>query len=421
MKSKVVVLSEIGEFKNGLNFNQNDYGIGYPIINVKQLYQSRFATIENLLGIKSDFAKKIDGYFVEKGDLLFVRGSMVPEGAGKLVMVNKFTHKTVFSGFIIRFRITNKKIANPLFLTYLLRSTKYREMFVRIASGSVHSNMNQEILGKIQVELPEISTQIQITKILDDIDTKIELLQNQNKILEQIIQSIFKSWFIDFDGVTEFEDSELGKIPKDWEVKILENIKDSRKNSIATGPFGSNLKTSEYVSDGIPVIRGKDVELGLIKQDDFVFVTEEKANSLPASNVFSEDIIVISQGNIGTIGIVPKISKYSKYLISSNLMKISVNLKIISPYYVYYYLKSQNGQQELLGNTSTTGVPHIAQPSQTLKNSRIIIPDYYLLQKFNTIASSITLMISLNRNEIMILQKNRDSLLPKLMSGEIRV
>ena len=82
MKSNSVLLSEIGEFKNGLNFNKHDYGKGFPLINVKQLFQSRFATVENLLEIKRDFAKKIDGYFVKKGDLLFVRGSMVLKGAG---------------------------------------------------------------------------------------------------------------------------------------------------------------------------------------------------------------------------------------------------------------------------------------------------------------------------------------------------
>ena len=76
------------------------------------------------MGIKSDFNKNIESYFVKKGDLLFVRGSMVPEGAGQVAMVNEFKEKTVFSGFIIRFRITDKTIVNALFLPTSYRSPR---------------------------------------------------------------------------------------------------------------------------------------------------------------------------------------------------------------------------------------------------------------------------------------------------------
>ncbi len=288
-------------------------------------------------------------------------------------------------------------------------------------TGSAQNQLTAPMISNRIVAFPTPHEQEKISKLLSDLDSKIENLQNQNKVLEKLTYSIFKSWFIDYDGVTEFEDSELGKIPNKWKIETLESIKDSKKNSIATGPFGSNLKTSEYVLKGIPVIRGKDLNLGLITQDNFVFITEEKANDLSTSNVFPEDILITSQGNIGAVGFVPTISKYSRYVMSSNLMKITVNSKIIPPFYVYYYLKSQKGQQELLGSTSTTGVPHIAQPSQTLKNTRIIIPSDEQLKKFNDMANSVFSIISQNRNMLSIYKKILSSLLPKLMSGEIRV
>jgi type I restriction enzyme, S subunit len=314
-----------------------------------------------------------------------------------------------------------KENTNQKFLKYVIGSNSFTEYVLSVQTGSTIPHISKKQIEEFEFLVPDLKTQEKITKILSDLDTKIENLQNQNKILEQTAQAIFQSWFVNFDGVTEFEDSELEKIPKGWSVEILENIKDQKKNAIATGPFGSNLKTSEYVFEGIPVIRGKDFEFGLVKQDNFVYITKEKANSLIPSNVFSKDILITSQGSVGNIGFVPEISKYSRYVISSNLMKISINSKIMPPVYVFYYLKSIKGQQELLGNTSTTGVPHIAQPSKVLRNTRIIIPNDEILQNFNMITTLILQIISKNKNEISSLTSIRDVLLPKLMSGEIRV
>ncbi len=392
MKSKVVKLSEIGEFKNGLNFNQNDYGFGFPIINVKQLYQSRFATIKKLLEIKSDFAKKIEGYFVDTGDLLFVRGSMDPEGAGQLVMVNKFKPKTVFSGFIIRFRITDRKIINPLFLTYLLRSPPFRELFVRIASGSVHSNMNQEILGNIQVELPDIQIQNQISKVLDDIDTKIELLQNQNKILEQIIQTIFKSWFMDFAGVTKFEDSELGEIPKEWEIKKLDELFQIFAGGDLSKISFSKTKSNEY---RYPVYSNSLKKKGLYGYSK-------------TYQYEPECVTVTARGEVGR-------AEYR-----NNFFNAIVRLLVLKPKYDFscsYTASFINSELDF--SHIGSAVNQLTAPG--ISDRVIVVPPSNLLENFERIFYPLQKKIDLNTANISILEQTRDTLLPKLMSGEIRV
>ena len=90
--------------------------------------------------------------------------------------------------------------------------------------GSALPLLTLRELKAIPIPIPSLPEQNKITKILDDVYEKIITLQNQNKILEQTAQAIFKSWFVDFDGVTEFEDSELGKIPKGWSVDRLEKF-----------------------------------------------------------------------------------------------------------------------------------------------------------------------------------------------------
>jgi type I restriction enzyme S subunit len=416
LKSKSVLLSEIGEFKNGLNFNQNDYGLGFPIINVKQLYQSRFATMENLLEITSDFAKKIDGYFVERGDLLFVRGSMVPEGAGKLVMVNKIKQKTVFSGFIIRFRITNRKIANPLFLTYLLRSPKYREMFVRIASGSVHSNMNQEILGNIQVELPEMSTQNKIVKILDDLDTEIELLQNQNKILEKIIQSIFKSWFVDFDGVTEFDDSELGKIPKGWQVVTLSEITEIITKG--TTPTQKEIDSTANTEEQVNYVRVNCITKdNFIDFDKLIIIPKHvHLGSLKRSILKENDVLYTIAGTIGRISIVEK-----------NLLPANINqaIAIIRPssstltYFIFLMMCQIKFCEELHKKIVQAVQANLSLG--TLSDSKLVKPPIDMMCNLIHPIDVMMKQMSITHIEIRNLTEIRDSLLPKLMSGEIRV
>jgi type I restriction enzyme, S subunit len=398
LKSKTVLLSEIGEFKNGLNFNRNDYGTGYPIINVKQLYKSRFASTENLLGIKSDFNKNIESYFVKKGDLLFVRGSMVPEGAGQVAMVNEFKEKTVFSGFIIRFRITDKTIVNALFLQYLLGSPEYREMFVRIASGSVHSNMTQGILGNISVGLPDISIQNKTTKILDDLDTKIQNLQNQNHTLEQMAQAIFKSWFVDFDGVTEFEDSELGNIPKEWSVG---NLGDICEIIMGSSPPG---KSYNEVGDGILFFQGK-TDFG-----DF-FPIPRMYCTMPKRFAEKNDVLFTVRAPVGSINVAKE-----KYCIGRGLA--SLRLKVNHGCFLYFFLKYLEGKWN---EFEADGTVFGSINKDDLSEFKLVISPIELRIKFNNIIKPIYNLIWENSLNHQSLTKTRDSLLPKLMSGEIRV
>ena len=196
---EVVKLGSLGLLRNGVNFNRKDFGTGYPIINVKNLYSGRYATIDDLDEIMEGTIKNIEGYTLEKGDLLFARSSLMHSGAGQVSMVNSLPHKfTLFSGFIIRFRINSENIYHD-FLNYLLRSPRYREYLTRIALGTTITNLTQDILSDIPIILPEIKEQERIVNLLNSLDSKIELNHQMNKTLEAIDQAIFKHWFVDFE------------------------------------------------------------------------------------------------------------------------------------------------------------------------------------------------------------------------------
>ncbi len=198
-----VTLGDLGDFKNGANFSQEDYGVGYTIVNVKQLYGGRYVDRHGLESLKRNVLKNPGKLFLEYGDILFARSSVKRSGAGQCAMVPDGLRETIFSGFIIRFRLheRSKKTVNPVYLNYLLQSPKYREIFPRIATGTTISNLSQDALKAVPIRLPSRAEQDKVAEALSCIDERIDVAKQQGSTLESIASSLFKAWFMDFDPV----------------------------------------------------------------------------------------------------------------------------------------------------------------------------------------------------------------------------
>ncbi|MBD5416837.1 MAG: restriction endonuclease subunit S [Desulfovibrio sp.] len=164
---------------------------------------------------------------------------------------------------------------------------------------------------------------------------------------------------------------DLGKFPSEWQFKTVDEIKSNCKHAIAMGPFGSNIKTENYVSSGVPVIRGTNLNYYKYPDGMFVFVSEQKANELKASLCVPDDLIFTHRGTLGQVGLIPS-NKYAKYLVSQSGMKLSVNKEVINPLFAFYFFKSELGQNQLLQYESQVGVPAISNPLTSLK--KIILP-----------------------------------------------
>lgn len=184
--------------------------------------------------------------------------------------------------------------------------------------------------------------------------------------------------------------------------KKIDEIKAEGANSIAMGPFGSNIKTDNFVEEGIPVIRGTNLSYGKLYEENYVYLTEKKADELKASNAYRGDIIFTHRGTLGQVGIIPLNSKFERYVVSQSQMKLSCNRNIVNPYFVYYYFKSKYGQHALLANTSTTGVPAISRPVTSLKNISMPVPDISyqnaVVSLLNSIDDKIELNNAINKN-----------------------
>lgn len=171
----------------------------------------------------------------------------------------------------------------------------------------------------------------------------------------------------------EWKQTELGRVPSDWELKKIVELKSDDKNALAMGPFGSNIKAENFVPHGVPVIRGTNLNFDRYVDGDFVFLTEEKADELKNSNCKAGDLVFTHRGTIGQVGLVPR-NKFTRYVISQSGMKLTVNESLVNSGFLFYYFKSRYGQHQLLKNEAQVGVPSISNPLTSLKEIEVPLP-----------------------------------------------
>ncbi|MCM7725318.1 restriction endonuclease subunit S [Enterobacter roggenkampii] len=356
------------------------------------------------------------------------------------------------------------------YIYYLSRLGEFRSFArSRMEGTSGRQRVAWQSLADYEYDFPDKRLRKFAGDVLKKFDDKILLNHQINHTLEQMAQALFKSWFVDFEPVkakmavldaggsqadatlaamtaisgkdadalavferehpeqyaelkataelfpSAMQESEGRDIPKGWAVVKTEEL----TSKIGMGPFGSNIKVSTFVDEGIPIISGQHLKESILNDGENNFVTLEHADKLKSSNVFSEDIIFTHAGSIGQVSIIPEFSEYDRYVISQRQFFLRADKKLISPYYLLYFFRSQTGQHLLLSNASQVGVPSIARPSSHLKNIELVAPDFKLVKKFEDHCKTIINGVVQRKKQTVLLKNIRDTLLPKLLSGEI--
>ncbi len=190
-----------------------------------------------------------------------------------------------------------------------------------------------------------------------------------------------------------------------YEFTTIDEIKHSRKHAMAMGPFGSNITVDNFVEKGIPVIRGINLKNNRFTEVNFVFVTEEKSDQLISSNAYPEDIVFTHRGTLGQVVIIPKNSKFKRYVVSQSQMKLSCDKSKVNPSFVYHYFCSPQGQNEIYTYTNTTGVPSISSPLSSLKIMKIPHPKLQEQDKIVKIFDDLDNQIQNLQNQNKILEQ----------------
>lgn len=390
------------------------------------------------------FNKKIETYVWEnyKGGVKFRNGDTLVARITPSLENGKTAYVDILDDGEVAFGSTEfivlrekEGISDKQFLYYLAVSPEFREVAIQSMTGSSgRQRVQNDVIENYEFDLPPLPIQKKIAHILSTFDEKIELNRRMNRTLEAMAQAIFKSWFVDFDPVhakaaaktqadldvaakrlgisreildlfpDEFEESELGMIPKGWEVKPFSTIVELNTQSVK--PFQQPDQLWEHYSipafdDGmIPVMEyGKEIKSNKYKVDKNAILASKLNPSTPRTWL-------------------PYIKNPEYAICSTEFMQFVPKIDTHRPF-VYELVISEYFQNEIKSCvTGTTGSRQRAQPKQVIQIP-VILPTIELIDRFCDIVNPLLIKILNNREETSILQASRNVLLPNLLTGKI--
>ncbi|MBA2853944.1 type I restriction enzyme S subunit [Methanococcus maripaludis] len=384
-----------------------------------------------------EYTRKIQSYSDEeyKGgsrftneDTLFARITPCLEN-GKTAFVDILNENEIAFGSTEFIVLCGKEgITDSKYVYYLSISPEIRKKTIKSMIGtSGRQRVPNEVFGSIEIPLPPLSEQQKIAQILSALDDKIENNNQQNKILEETANSIFKEWFVDFNfldenGLPYFENGgkmefneELGiEIPKGWSVKSIGEVSKFYK--------GLSYKSDGFSEDGIPMINLKCFERnGGFRHDGIKYY----GGPYKKSHMVKKGDLVIAMTDvtqnadvIGNPAIVPETGSEIN-IMSLDVGKVETDEKLVSIGFLYGVFSSYHYLNFIKNYTTGTTVLHLNKDG--IMNYEFPMPPQNLILEYTEIFNNIYGKISKNNLENQYLSNLRDLLLPKLMSGEIRL
>ena len=164
------------------------------------------------------------------------------------------------------------------------------------------------------------------------------------------------------------------------------------------GPFGSDIKVENFVSDGVPVLNGSNLTGFKLVEDGFKYVTPEKAKTFKKAIARRGDIVITHRGTLGQISFIPDNSMYEEYIISQSQFRVALKRDLVDPTYFVYYFHTSEGQKRLLANKCHVGVPALAQATTNFKLVEIPLPELDIQKSIAAVLSSLDSKIELNNH-----------------------
>ena len=303
--------------------------------------------------------------------------------------------------------IINDSIANPLFVYYSI----CKKDFASLNVGSAVPSLTVPVIEDIDILLPSKATQDKVVSVLKSLDDKIELNRHINDNLEQQAQALFKSWFVDFEPFKEgkFVDSELGMIPESWRVCSAETI---FKINIGKTPPRKEQQWFTNINNGnVKWVSISDLGSNeIFIEDSKEYLTKEAIAKFNIIVVPEDTILVSFKLTVGRVGI-------SNCELTTN--EAVARFYLPESYFrEYTYLSLKNYNYARLGSTSSIAT---AVNSKIIKNMKLLIPTVTIISEFSKRINPLFNTIRIYENEIRNLSKIRNTLLPKLMSGELKI
>jgi len=327
--------------------------------------------------------KKNEQYQLEIGDIVIARTGATT-GYNKVIKENV---DSVFASYLIRYKI-DKDIASPEFIGYCLQSSIWKGFVEGIIGGSAQPGANAKQFASFDISLPPLEEQKAIAEVLSSIDDKIDLLHQQNKTLEELAQTLFRQWFIKEEN-------------DNWEEKPLSKIANFL-NGLACQKF-----PPQNDIDKLPVLKIKDLKDGISDSSDWA-----TSDVKPEYIIESGDVIFAWSASL-----MVKIWNGEKCVLNQHLFKVSS--EAYPKWFYYQWCKYHLDRFIAIAQAHATTMGHIKR--KDLDNAMCFIPSDDELKTMSDQMNPLIEKMETNSQQIKTLESMRDTLLPKLMSGEVRV
>jgi type I restriction enzyme, S subunit len=395
-----VPFARAGNINDGFNFHNADF---FPI----------------------DKLNKIGDKVSRYGDVVFTSKGTV----GRFAFVLEKTQQFVFSPQLCFWRSLDWEVINPRFLYYWINSQEFWEQAAGVKGQTDMADyVNLTDQRRFTITLPEIENQRAIARILGALDDKIDLNRQMNHTLEQMAQALYKSWFVDFDPVAakaagkkpfgisdeianlfpdRFVESEMGMIPEGWKIGTI-------KDRVSRIQYGlTESATNEPV--GPKFLRITDIQGGKVAWNCVPYCKVDN-NSLEKYRINIGDIFVARTGastgeNVFIVS--PPDAVFASYLVRFQFRKIALSR------FVAQFMRSQDYFEYISCSLSGSAQPNAN--AQTLASAKLLFPSDELIEIWYNIVSHYDNLIAANSQNNTDLSKFRDLLLPRLLSGEIRI
>ena len=395
-------LGDVCNMIPGFAFKSKDFGIGKNIaIKIKDI-RPPYVEIKEADNVDTSNynIEKLSKFLVHKGEFLLAMTGATIGKIGRYICENP----AYVNQRVLKFEDAGLILYDYL---YYYLSTDVFQSFItnHIDSQSAQPNISSTTIGKYPIKIPSIKVQKQIASILKSLDDKIEVNRKINENLEQQAQALFKSWFVDFEPFKngEFVESELGMIPKGWIIKSLSEIAD----------YVNGLAMQKYRPEdgeiGLPVLKIK--ELG---QGGFDTNSELCSPSLIGEKYIINDGDIIFSWS-GTLMV--KIWCGGKCGLNQHLFNVVA--KDYPKWFAYQWTRHHLDNFIRIAKDKAVTMGHIKRGE--LDKAKVLIPDNSLLKIISDIMKPLHLQMISNEQESRRLAELRDTLLPKLMSGELKV
>jgi len=394
----------------GTQLKASDYvEEGVPVINVRNIGSGRLRA-EKLEYLDERMADKLDAHRLKRGDIVFGRKGAVD----RHLLVDETTEGWIQGSDCLRLRIESTRVF-PRFVSFYFDTKGHKDWMDALCSfGATMTSLNQDIVARITLPFPEYKTQKKIAAILTAYDDLIEVNQRRIAALETMAEELYREWFVRLRFPGHAKVKLVKGVPEGWKIEPLGDLVTDIIDYRGITPEKLGTQWSE---EGITALSALNVKNGrLIKLHDTYKASDSLYQRWMRKELQLHDILLTSEAPLGQVYM---LMDSQKYVLSQRLFALRANPERIEACYLYHYLLGPIGQGQLAARATGSTVGGIRQ--QLLRIIEVMVPPSGIQESYTRLILPILNQIHSLSKAMIALRQTRDLLLPRLISGKLRV